>query len=392
VTDDYQAKYGALSHDQLYRQLMSGDPDQVEAIAAKLSSLRNTLGGLQHSLHTDLTGLAKGWSSTSGTEYQRRLDLIGTFTLSLHDDLESMHTTLTNWAAVLREAKKHAENPADTDDSDKTVSGAAKGAAVGSVFGPAGTVTGGVIGGLMGHDQDEEEKQKAHDRMIALVAGLAAGYVTADRMPPTISEPDPDTPSTSTTPLTFDQQGGTTHKPGTVGSTHDGTVPGQPKTDPTSTEDVASLAGTGAQAGGVGADGLSLGGLAGGGGGQLLTPGTVAATGLGIAAAGLGYLGAGGGTIPLAGAGLASASTSGGGVGRPNNLFSGVRGGGVDEGALGINRGSGTGTGGAAGRQQGTGEDDEEHSTWLTEDEMVWGDDQPNAPAVLGVEPPPAEH
>ena len=69
---------------------------------------------------------------------------------------------------------------------------------------------------------------------------------------------------------------------------------------------------------------------------------------------------------------------------KPGNLFSGARPGAIDEESLGINRGSGRGNG-VAGRQGGS-DDPGEYSTWLTEDEMVWGDDQPNAPGVLGGE------
>jgi hypothetical protein len=387
VTDDYHGKYSGLSHEQLYRQLMSGDPDQVDGIAAKISSLRDTLGGLHDSLRTDLTGLGKGWTSASGTEYQRRLNLVGTFAANLHTDLDSVHGTLTQWSRLLREARKNAENPADTDDADKTVSGAAKGAAIGgATLGPAGVVAGGLIGGFMGHNQDEEEKQKAHDRMVALVAGLAVDYVTNDRMPDTASVPDDEMPALdNATPLTLDQTTGTT-TPGTVRSTSDGTIPGQQAVDPTTVDDVASLAGNGGVPGSAsGGDSLAIGGVP-GAGGQLLGAGTTTAIGLGAAAAGLGYLGLKGGS-PFTGAGLASASATPGGVGRPGNLFSGVKGGGVDEGSLGINRGSGT----AGAGRQGVSDEDEEHSTWLTEDEMVWGNDEQGAPPVIGAEPPTKE-
>jgi uncharacterized protein YukE len=381
MTDDYHAKYGAVDHEQLYRQLMAGDPDQVEAVAARISSLRDTLGGLRDSLNADLTALAKGWSSDAGTEYQRRLGLIRSFASDLHLDLDSVHTTLASWAGPLREAKKHAEDPADTDDNNNTVKDAAIGAAIGAPLGPAGMAAGGLIGGLMGHDQDEEERQKAHDRMIALVAGLAVDYVTSDRMPDTAATPGDGIPVGTTHTLTYDQPGPATPTPHTVHATGNAVIATPATTDPTQADGITSLAGTGEQSTGVATgDTLAIGGIP-GTGGSLLSSTNVTAAGLGAAAVGLGAYGAS--RLPFAGANLANADASGA-VGRPGNLFAGAQGGGLaDEGALGINRG----TGAVAGRRTGD-DEDEEHRTWLTEDEMVWGDDLPNAPAVLGADPP----
>ena len=380
MSDDYQTKYGALTHDQLYQQLMAGDPDQVDSVAAKISSLRDTLGSLHDSLHTDLTGLAKGWSSDAGAEYQHRLGVIGTFAADLQTDLDSVHTTLTGWSSLLREAKKHAENPADTDGDSNTVKDAAIGAAIGSPLGPVGIAAGGLIGGFMGHSQDEDERQKAHERMITLVANLAADYVTSDRMPTDAAQAGTELPIGSTGAMPTGTLGHTTQTPSGVRPTGDGVVPAQPVVEPTNADGTTTLAGAGDQTTGVSGDSLVAGGVPGITGG-LLSPGALTATGIGVAAVGLGALGANG--LPLTGANLANAEASGG-VGRPSNLFSGVRGDGVDEGALGINRG----TGGAAGARSAGENEDEEHRTWLTEDEMVWGDDQPNAPAVLGGEPP----
>src|SRR6185437_6954390 len=55
-----------------------------------------------------------------------------------------------------------------TDDNDSAIGFAA----AGSILGPGGTV----LGGLLGHHRDEEQKKEAHDRMVAVVAGLAADY------------------------------------------------------------------------------------------------------------------------------------------------------------------------------------------------------------------------
>ncbi|MEK8108415.1 hypothetical protein NKG94_32325 [Micromonospora sp. M12] len=96
---------------------------------------------------------------------------------------------LTMMADHLRTAHKQAESPEETDDNDQTISGVIKGAAT---FG----VTGAIIGGIAGHQQDKAEQEKAHQRMVNLVADLASSYdISAyDRVvdPP---QPDPDTPN-----------------------------------------------------------------------------------------------------------------------------------------------------------------------------------------------------
>jgi uncharacterized protein YukE len=398
VADDYTAKYQKLSHQQLYDQLMAGDPDQVDSAAAKFSSLRDTVEGVHTSLDTDLEALAQGWNSDSGAEYQRRLGLVSSFAHSLHYDFDSLQGTLTQWSSLLRTAKKHAENPADTDNADQTVKDAATGAAIGGLVGGVpGAAIGGLVGGWFGHNADEEEKQKAHERMIALVAGLAANYDMTDRLPDMVTQPPTDMPlTTGSDPLTF-ATGPSVTTPGGVSRTGTAGIAPVMSTGGKHVSDVDKLTGggdppgagtdaTGVDGGGSYATGDPAGtgaGLLGVDGDQLAAAGGAAgaAAGLGAAVAGLGAGGPGLGGAGGFGAEVAGAERTGA-VARPGNLFSGVRGAGVDEGALGINRNPG----GAIGRQGAEGED-KERTTWLTEDEMVWGDDQPNAPAVLGESP-----
>ena len=98
---------------------------------------------------------------------------------------------LTLMSGELRTAHKQAESPAETDDHDQALSGAAKGA----VFGAAGHL----VGGLLGHQQDKAEQEKAHQRMVNVVAELAAGYDLSAYgrvVPP--PPPHPDIPGTTT--------------------------------------------------------------------------------------------------------------------------------------------------------------------------------------------------
>ncbi|MDM4784671.1 hypothetical protein [Micromonospora sp. b486] len=72
-------------------------------------------------------------------------------------------------SSELRAAQSKAESPEKTDDNDKLLSGAGKGFLLGGA-------PGAVIGGIVGHQQDKAEQEKAHQRMVQVVAKLAEGY------------------------------------------------------------------------------------------------------------------------------------------------------------------------------------------------------------------------
>jgi hypothetical protein len=120
------------------------------------------------------------------------------------------------------------------------------------------------------------------------------------------------------------------------------------------------LAGAGS---GIGADPFGAGGPGGGLGGG--------AGGLGAGAGGGGSLGAGAPGLPGPGGLGAGKSAGQGGAGRSRSGKPG-------QGPL----MGGAGAGGAGGA--GDGEEERERTTWLTEDEDVWGDDTDTAPPVIG--------
>jgi uncharacterized protein YukE len=385
MVDAYYAKYSGLSHEQLYQQLEAGDPDQVDAVAAKFSSLRSTAESVRTSLYNDLKTLAQSWDSESGTEFQRRLDLVGSFAHGLHNEFDTMHGTLTQWSTLLRTARKQAENPAATDNNNNLVKDAAAGAAVGAAVGGApGAVVGGVIGGIFGHSADDAEKEKAHQRMIKLVAGLAADYVTYNQLPPTAVKPPPDLPGHEPTGSFSAQAGpsvGSPHGVGATGSAHMPNNVSAGTTGPVHTVPATgggNPTGVGAGGAGQGTPGTSLLGVgdpllgAGSGGPGGLTGGM----GVGNPGAGAGGLGSGMGFAPTAE--IAGAAGMAGGAGQGTFPGSGSN---PNE-TLAANRAA-AGRGGAVGHGSGDDEPDE-HLTWLTEDEMVWGNDQPSAPGVLG--------
>jgi hypothetical protein len=146
--------------------------------------------------------------------------------------------------------------------------------------------------------------------------------------------------------------GGTGHLPPGGGSSYDD-FPDAVGADGKSGTDLAGYnppgGGGSGLGGGLGSGGLGSGGLGGGLGGG------AGAGGLGAAGAGAGGMGAGG---AFPGAGAAGRAGAGGTSGMP--------------------------MGGGGGRGGGGDEEEHERSTWLAEDEDVWGADGDAAPPVIG--------
>jgi len=183
VPDEFVARYQGLTHKQLWDHLTAGDPDQVEDLAAGWKLLHDTAGHLAASLQQDLAKLAGGWHSLSADEYQHRVSLISSFSNDLADNFQDVHTGLSLMAGDLRSAQKHAEDAADVNGTHIPTD-----AFIGTIaVGPAG----GLVGAWYGHQQDKAEKEKARQRMIHLVAGLAASYSMAQTTSVPHSAPTP---------------------------------------------------------------------------------------------------------------------------------------------------------------------------------------------------------
>ncbi|MER7416634.1 WXG100 family type VII secretion target [Micromonospora peucetia] len=426
---EYTQRYEGVGHQQLYDGVMAGQPGQIDGVAAQWTSLKGMLDGLSRDLSSDLDKLANTWTGSASQEFQRRLTLVTDYADTLGEGMADVSRGLTLMAGELRTARKQAESPAETDDHDQTVSGAAKGA----VFG----VPGMVIGGLLGHQQDKAEQEKAHKRMVNVVSELAAGYDLSAygrlvEPPP----PHPDTPgltsrdpstaprsgpdaTTPTAAPTTTGPGGRPGKatvatpdrpgsgpgdgapgtliPGAVGGGHPGSgaVGGVPGGVPGTVDTGTSLAGATPLTSPTAVTGPGLGGT------------STASAGLQFGPQGSGPVGGVLGTGALAGS-SGNAPTSavrsiGGspvadnrsatGMGRRfDNSRDGAR-----QGVAGDRAASGTGRPGGArgaanrhgviGAGQGAHDDDADgRLTWLTEDDMVWGDDASAAPPVLGTD------
>ncbi|MEU8424218.1 hypothetical protein AB0C15_25440 [Micromonospora sp. NPDC048835] len=422
---EYTQRYQGQSHQQLYDGLMAGEPEQIEGVATQWAELKGILDGLGRELSGDLDKLANTWTGPAGQEFHRRLGFIVAHSNALGEGMAGIKQGLTMMADHLRAAHKQAESPEETDDNDKAISGAIKG---GATFG----LTGLIVGGIAGHQQDKAEQEKAHQRMVNLVAGLASNYDLSAydhvvKPPP----PDPDTPTTArkdpTTPQSVSAIAKVTSGPGTGTDTgHIGnatistpdSVAGLPDGDSDPGEVGSGTGGSpavvtgpiGAGNGGgtslAGADPLVGGALLGGGAAGLIglsgpagAP-AAASTGPGLLYGAPGGAPAGGvlrsGALAGSGSAAPTSPRPTGGAATPTETraanavgrsIDGQRGGGGRAAVTGGNArpGSGSGRPGVLGGQGRTQDDDsDERLTWLTEDEMVWQGDDRAAPPVLG--------
>ncbi|MEV0650239.1 hypothetical protein AB0I28_33760 [Phytomonospora sp. NPDC050363] len=392
--EDYVPPYEGVDHKTLWEQLNkpAGDPEQVDGLAAHWSNpIKSTLDDFVFDLDRDLTDLMHYWSvkSAGGKEFKRRMDLVVRYADELSGHVGVIKENLDAWSAALRTAQSNAPDPADTDDNGRAVAGAAIGTAV------AGPV-GGLIGGLVGHSQDEEQKKEAQGNMVRVVAALALEYDTAKKIEAPPPFPPNDLPD-STAPDGTDLRA-------PDGTSVPSAEPFQPKPDshvptymstgtPTGLNDPANVTGngdpsgllgagggtfTGISAGTTGSLGLAGGGgaLASGGGGGAGLFGGLGAAGTG-AGAGMGRGMPGGSGNPGAGrggpntSGLASAKPGAGGKPpTPASLNP------SPQGKAPVRSIGGTPT-------ERDGDDNAVYETWLTEDDMVWGDDADITPGVL---------
>ncbi|MFC0097706.1 WXG100 family type VII secretion target [Micromonospora marina] len=424
---EYTQRYEHVPHEELYQGVNAGDPKQIEALSAQWTSLKGTLDDLSRDLTADLEALAKTWTGDAAREFQRRLDMVVRYSGNLAEGMTGMRQGLDMMASELRAAQSKAESPEKTDDNDKLLSGAGKGFLLGGA-------PGAVIGGIVGHQQDKAEQEKAHQRMVQVVAKLAEGYdysaygrivvpeppetdlprptgngdptlqngpsVEAPSSGPSLGSFGPGANATATTSGVHHTAptGGT---PG-VGTPGAGTPGGQPGAGaPDSVPTVGTVDPTGTSLAGAAPLTSTVGGPS-IGGGPGFGPGGAGPTTMSAGGAGGGLYGAPGvlSTGSLAGTGANSASSArfGGVPGAENRSAAGTgrltsgRGLVVDAGSRSAERTGGTtgrpamaGRSGVLGGRGGYGDDESDgRLTWLTEDEMVWGDGDAAPPPVLG--------
>ena len=398
---DLHGRYAGLSHQALYDMVMAGKPAQVRLVGAAWNRLRTDMNNLASAVDADLRGLFRTWSSPAGEEYRDRVGSIVTFANLVAGEFGSVETSLNLMAGPLEHAIATSDSPAETDDHDSMVDGALRGASTGAAGGPAGAVAGLVVGATFGHQQDEEEKKRAHQQMIDVVANLAADYnVTVDTQMPTDPAPPPgNLPYSSSSSMAPISQSGTSATSHGVSSTGTGLPPGStdlatisPRSGPVPAAFDPSQV-TGLAAGpsltevssgpGGGGSGIPGGALLGG-------AAAVGAGGLAAAARGFAAGRSGSNNASGPGAGGTTGAASAGPSSRPSTgLAEGVLGREDRSAAMSRSAGANGATGtannrsGMAGRGGGFDDEGDERETWLTEDDMDWGDADA-APPVLG--------
>ncbi|GLZ81811.1 hypothetical protein Afil01_66180 [Actinorhabdospora filicis] len=176
--DAYLPPYQSQDHAALWKSLQAGDPGQIDGLAATwVNPIRATLDDFVLDLDRDLTDLMDYWSEKTegGAEFKRRLSLVIQFADQLAGHVGTIKDNLHAWKTALETAQGNAPDPADTDDSGRTIAGAAIGTAI---LGPAGAL----IGGLIGHEQDEEQRREAREKIIMIIAELAREYDTKEEI------------------------------------------------------------------------------------------------------------------------------------------------------------------------------------------------------------------
>jgi uncharacterized protein YukE len=380
-------RYQSQSHQVLYNDLEAGVPEVIKGLAAEWAVMEQTLDGVTQALTADLTTLFGSWESPSGQEFDQRVQLVTGFSQELSTGMAQVSRGLDVMGDQLVQAKQEASQntPDAADDPDKTIKATAIGFLTG---GPAGAIA----GGLLGHKMDEQEKEQARERIVDTVTDLATGYeaATESQWPKSAPKPPPNLPgkpSSTYDPDTDDASGSPAEDPNLTMNGENGQV-----SDPLAMGGGPSLGGVGAAPG--------LGGPGGNKGlSTALMIGAAVAGAAGLAgairgapdmsaAAGAGKMGAGSMMGGMPGAGVGGVlgkddrGTRGGGRAGGGPLGSGTGAGGSGSGAGGRGDRSGmVGNRGANGEE----EDEDERTTWLTEDEMPWTGQVP-PPPVLGAE------
>jgi hypothetical protein len=178
MADEYYERYKHLSHQELYRSVQSGSSHQVDSMADSWASTGDTIGAIAATLQADLKRLLPDWTSQGSREFHYRLELIVRYAQSIADEASAMRTGLTIMASSLRDAQRRAESPSDSAFS-------------------VGDLINGVVGASLGRVVPVAARAQAHERMVRVVAKLAADYGVAEhgRWPVMLPEAPIDLPA-----------------------------------------------------------------------------------------------------------------------------------------------------------------------------------------------------
>jgi uncharacterized protein YukE len=360
--------------DEMNQILDALQPEKVDAAGRKYSAVATRMNTTISDLYKHAQTLSEHWGGDDADKAMTQMQKMYTEAQQIQSTSDDTGWTLSGHAATLRNFKNPANRP-------QGASGLETGVAV---------VTGGLLGG--GADRSYHNAQ-ARNYMSALqkdtqeANGGFPAHIRSDQAYATLDDynPNPGGPGGPGSHLPGGGGGGAGHIPG-AGS--GGDIPG------TGTGGHIPGTGTGGHISGTGTGGHIPSGDNGyipgtGTGGHI--PGSGGGSGTDLA-----------GFDPSGGSGLGGGGLGGGGLGGDplgagaGSGLTGVGPGGL--GSAGLGRGLGSGAGAGAGRAgmagrgmmpmapggHGQGEKERERSTWLTEDEDVWGGDGDAAPPLIG--------
>ncbi|TMQ97807.1 WXG100 family type VII secretion target [Actinomadura soli] len=345
--------------DEMNRILNATDPNKVIEAGKHYTAAAQRFQNAAGILRKEKAALASVWKGEDADATTKQMERLEQSATGMQDVSQTTGKALSDHGTKLEWYKTHQPGKGfigniSYDDAGVVAAGT-------MVAGPAGgmiALGGKKLGEAFGLIDSAEEKA-AQEHMKR----LGERTVEANRaMPDKITTNMPETSITSKVP-TNNIGGGGGNIPGGGGNIPGGggSIPG---------------GGGGGSIPGTGGSGSDLAGLPPGGGGGAGDP--FGRTGLG----GGGMPGGGGGSIPGGGGGLGAGGLAGGmpgaGMGRGGGAGAGM--GKAGRGGMGGGMPMGGGRGGG-----GNGEDEHERTTWLTEDEDVWGgNDDDTAPPVIG--------
>src|SRR5688572_8252455 len=174
MLDEYHERYRHLGHEELFRMLRAGSPVQVDSVVATWRTVEDAIGSIASTLRADLARLR--WSSSGSREFGFRLGLVVSYAQKLADEATAMRTGLVVMSGSLAQAQRRAEPDGPTRLDPRPVPG--------------------VLGPEVGHVLAPDEQAKARERIVMVVAQLAAEYAVADHRswPASIPLPPPGLP------------------------------------------------------------------------------------------------------------------------------------------------------------------------------------------------------
>ncbi len=162
MVDEYYERYRRLTHPELYRMLRNGSSAQVAKVADTWASVADTLATLAAGLRRDLDRLQPDWTGRGSREFHYRLDLVARYAQTLADESAAIRGGLTAMSHALREAQQRAETPDLVFRREAPLN------------------SDGVLGSSLGRVLPADAQAGAHERMVQVVAALAADYGVAD--------------------------------------------------------------------------------------------------------------------------------------------------------------------------------------------------------------------